>query len=62
VPEASADSSERVAAGAEARSTDSPKAGAASGDGELERILEMVAAGDLSARDAEELLRAMGRV
>jgi len=33
-----------------------------SGDGELERILEMVAKGDLSARDAEELLRAMGRV
>jgi hypothetical protein len=31
-------------------------------DAELERILKMVEAGDLSARDADELLRAMGRV
>ena len=31
-------------------------------DPELERILKMVEAGDLSAQDADELLRAMGRV
>lgn len=31
-------------------------------DPELERILRMVEAGDLSASDADELLRAMGRV
>jgi hypothetical protein len=31
-------------------------------DPELERILKMVEAGELSARDADELLRAMGRV
>jgi hypothetical protein len=31
-------------------------------DPELERILKMVEAGELSARDAEELLQAMGRV
>jgi hypothetical protein len=31
-------------------------------DPELERILKMVEAGDLSAHDADELLRAMGRV
>jgi SHOCT-like protein len=31
-------------------------------DPELERILKMVEAGDLSAKDADELLRAMGRV
>jgi len=31
-------------------------------DPELERILKMVEAGQLSARDADELLRAMGRV
>jgi hypothetical protein len=31
-------------------------------DLELERILKMVEAGELSARDADELLRAMGRV
>ena len=31
-------------------------------DPELERILKMVEAGDLSASDADELLRAMGRV
>jgi hypothetical protein len=31
-------------------------------DPELERILQMVEAGQLSARDADELLRAMGRV
>jgi hypothetical protein len=30
-------------------------------DPELERILKMVEAGELSARDADELLRAMGR-
>ncbi len=51
-----------MAADTGASSTASAKAGAASGDGELERILEMVTAGDLSARDAEELLRAIGRV
>jgi len=31
-------------------------------DPELERILKMVEAGELSAKDADELLRAMGRV
>jgi len=31
-------------------------------DAELERILKMVEAGELSAKDADELLRAMGRV
>ncbi len=31
-------------------------------DRELERILKMVESGELSARDADELLRAMGRV
>jgi hypothetical protein len=31
-------------------------------DPELERILKMVEAGELSAQDADELLRAMGRV
>jgi hypothetical protein len=31
-------------------------------DPELERVLKMVEAGQLSARDADELLRAMGRV
>jgi hypothetical protein len=31
-------------------------------DAELERILKMVEAGELSAQDADELLRAMGRV
>ena len=31
-------------------------------DPELDRILKMVEAGELSARDADELLRAMGRV
>jgi hypothetical protein len=31
-------------------------------DPELERILKMVEAGELSAHDADELLRAMGRV
>jgi hypothetical protein len=31
-------------------------------DPELERILKMVESGELSARDADELLRAMGRV
>jgi hypothetical protein len=31
-------------------------------DAELERILKMVEAGDLSARDADELIRAMGHV
>jgi hypothetical protein len=35
---------------------------AAREDPELERILKMVEAGELSARDAEELLQAMGRV
>jgi hypothetical protein len=40
--------------------TDARKA--AREDPELERILKMVEAGDLSAKDADELLRAMGRV
>jgi hypothetical protein len=31
-------------------------------DPELDRILKMVEAGELSAHDADELLRAMGRV
>jgi hypothetical protein len=31
-------------------------------DPELNRILKMVEAGELSAHDADELLRAMGRV
>jgi hypothetical protein len=31
-------------------------------DPELDRILKMVEAGSLSAHDADELLRAMGRV
>jgi len=31
-------------------------------DVELERVLAMVESGELSARDADELLRAMGRV
>jgi hypothetical protein len=31
-------------------------------DPELERILKMVEAGHLSAQEADELLRAMGRV
>jgi hypothetical protein len=31
-------------------------------DPELDRILKMVEAGELSAQDADELLRAMGRV
>jgi hypothetical protein len=31
-------------------------------DAELERVLAMVESGELSARDADELLRAMGRV
>ena len=31
-------------------------------DPEVERILKMVESGDLSAQDADELLRAMGRV
>ena len=39
-----------------------PQAAAPSEDPELERILKMVEAGNLSARDADELLRAMGRV
>jgi hypothetical protein len=30
-------------------------------DPELERVLKMVEAGELSAQDADELLRAMGR-
>jgi hypothetical protein len=38
-------------------STQSPRA-----DPELDRILKMVEAGELSAHDADELLRAMGRV
>jgi hypothetical protein len=61
-PQPATASSEPAAVEAGSSSDASAKAGAASGDGELEHILEMVAVGDLSARDAEELLRAMGRV
>ncbi len=47
-------------AAGEARTPNASKS--ASEDPELERILKMVEAGELSARDAEELLQAMGRV
>jgi hypothetical protein len=40
----------------------SPEPRSSREDPELERILKMVEAGDLSAQDADELLRAMGRV
>jgi hypothetical protein len=43
-----------------ARRSDAPKASRE--DPELERILKMVEAGELSAKDADELLQAMGRV
>jgi hypothetical protein len=39
-----------------------PTATAPREDPELDRILKMVEAGELSAHDADELLRAMGRV
>jgi hypothetical protein len=39
-----------------------PPSAPAREDPELERILKMVEAGELSAQDADELLRAMGRV
>jgi hypothetical protein len=42
------------------RSPERPRA--SRDDPELERILKMVEAGELSAADADELLRAMGRV
>jgi hypothetical protein len=55
-PSASSAPPRRAANGA----PEAPKA--VPGDPELERILKMVEAGELSARDADELLRAMGRV
>jgi hypothetical protein len=42
--------------------SETPSNAAEQSDPELERILKMVEAGELSAQDADELLRAMGRV
>jgi hypothetical protein len=58
-PSGSRDAQADVAEGP-ARSTDAARP--AREDPELERILKMVEAGELSAKDADELLRAMGRV
>ncbi|MBV9596360.1 MAG: hypothetical protein JOZ87_05820 [Chloroflexi bacterium] len=55
-------SSARNAASDEREPPPSAPNAASREDPELERILKMVEAGELSARDAEELLQAMGRV
>jgi hypothetical protein len=45
-----------------ASSVSSTSAAAPREDPELERILKMVESGNLSAREADDLLRAMGRI
>jgi hypothetical protein len=59
-PTATTETSTQSAETAQAQADGEPKP--RSEDPELERILKMVEAGELSARDADELLRAMGRV
>jgi hypothetical protein len=61
VDEASTFRPERRPAAASAGRVDHPPAPRRE-DPELDRILKMVEAGELSAQDADELLRAMGRV